>query len=84
MRNAAVPSYLEIIDFIAAGTTPQAIVDYRPSAELRQRVVELIAREKEAGLSLEDRSELDHAMVLEHILRIAKQRAKQFLISENE
>jgi hypothetical protein len=84
MRNAAVPSYLEIIDFIAAGTTPQAIVDYRPSAELRQRVVELIAREKEASLSLEDRSELDHAMVLEHILRIAKQRAKQFLISENE
>ncbi|MGA2147328.1 MAG: hypothetical protein ABSH49_20475 [Bryobacteraceae bacterium] len=84
MSNAAVPSYLEIIDFIAAGTTPQAIVDYRPSAELRQRVAELIAREKEAGLSLEDRSELDHAMVLEHILRIAKQRAQRFLISENE
>ena len=49
MRNAAIPSYLEIIDFIAAGTTPQAIIDYRPSLEAQQRVAELIAREKEGG-----------------------------------
>ena len=49
MSNAAIPSYLEIIDFIAAGTTPQAIVDYRPSLEAQQRVAELIAREKEGG-----------------------------------
>jgi hypothetical protein len=80
--STATPAYLEIIDFLAAGATPQAIVDYHPSAELRRRVVELIAREREAGLSLEDRSELDHAMVLEHILRIAQQRARRFLISE--
>jgi hypothetical protein len=33
MNNATIPSYLEIIDFIAAGTTPQAVVDYHPSAE---------------------------------------------------
>ena len=30
MHNIRIPSYLEIIDFIAASTTPQAIVDYRP------------------------------------------------------
>ena len=48
MSNAAIPSYLEIIDFIAAGTTPQAIVDYRPSLEAQQRVAGLIAREKKA------------------------------------
>ena len=47
MSNAAIPSYLEIIDFIAAGTTPQTIVDYRPSLEAQQRVAELIEREKE-------------------------------------
>jgi len=51
MSNAAIPSYLEIIDFIAAGTTPQTIVDYRPSLEAQQRVAELIEREKEGGLS---------------------------------
>src|SRR5208283_717240 len=81
MSNAAVPSYLEIIDFIAAGTTPQAIVDYRPSLEAQQRVAGLIAREKEGGLTPEEKSELDHFVDLEHILRMAKGRARQILTS---
>jgi hypothetical protein len=81
MSNAAVPSYLEIIDFIAAGTTPQAIVDYRPSLEAQQRVAGLIAREKEGGLTPEEQSELDHFVDLEHILRMAKGRARQILTS---
>ena len=81
MSNAVIPSYLEIIDFIAAGTTPQAIVDYRPSLEAQQRVAELIAREKEAGLTSEEQSELGHFVDLEHILRMAKGRAQQILTS---
>ena len=81
MSNAAIPTYLEIIDFIAAGTTPQAIVAYRPSLEAQQRVAKLIAREKEGGLSPAERSELDHFVDLEHILRMAKGRARQILTS---
>jgi hypothetical protein len=81
MSNAAMPSYLEIIDFIAAGTTPQAVVDYRPSAEARERGAELIAREKEGGLSPEEKAELGHFMDLEHILRMAKARTRQILTS---
>src|ERR1039458_4328990 len=80
MSNA-IPSYLEIVDFIAAGTTPQAVVDYRPAAEAQQRVAELIAREKECSLSAEEKAELDHVMDLEHILRMAKARARQILTS---
>ena len=81
MSNAAIPSYLEIIDFIAAGATPQAVVDYRPSAATQQRVAELIAREKAGGLSPEEKVELDRFMNLEHILRMAKARARQILAS---
>jgi hypothetical protein len=81
MSNAAIPSYLEIVDFIAAGTTPQAVVDYHPSAEAQQRVAELIAREKEGGLAPEEKAELDRLMDLEHILRMAKARARQILTS---
>ena len=73
------PAYLEIIDFIAAGTTPEAVVDFRPSAEAQKRVAELIEREKESGLSPEEGAELDHFMELEHILRMAKARARQIL-----
>lgn len=81
MSNAAIPSYLEIVDFIAAGTTPQAVAEYHPSPEAQQRVAELMAREKEGGLSSEEKSELDHFMDLEHILRMAKARARQILTS---
>jgi len=49
VSQAATPSYLEIIDFIASGTTPQAVADYRPSREAQQRVAELIEREKEGA-----------------------------------
>jgi hypothetical protein len=75
--EAAGPAYLEIIDFIAAGTTPEPVVNYRPSLEAQQRVAELIAREKEESLTPEEKSELDHFVELEHILRMAKARALQ-------
>lgn len=81
MSNAAIPSYLEIIDFIAAGTTPKSVIEYRPSEEARRRVETLIAREKEEKLSPDEKSELDHFMELEHIIRMAKARAHQILQS---
>jgi hypothetical protein len=75
----ASPAYLEIIDFIAAGTTPETVVEYRPSPAAQARVVELIDREKDAGLSPDEQAELDHFMELEHILRMAKARAREIL-----
>lgn len=65
----------------ASGTTPQAVADYRPSREAQERVAELVEREKEGNLSAEEKSEMDHFMDLEHILRMAKARARQILAS---
>jgi hypothetical protein len=73
------PVYSEIIDFIAGGTTPQQVVDFRPSLEAQQRVAALIERQNADGLSREEKAELDHFMELEHILRMAKARARQIL-----
>jgi hypothetical protein len=73
------PAYIEIIDFIASGTTPDTVVHFQPSPESQRRVAELIAREKTAGMSAEEQAELDHFMELEHILRMAKARARQIL-----
>lgn len=81
MSDAAVPSYLEIIDFIASGTTPKAVAEYRPSERAQRRIEELIARERDGQLSPEEKSELDRFMDLEHIIRMAKARARQILRS---
>jgi hypothetical protein len=77
------PIYFEIIDFIAAGTTPQSVADFRPSPEAQQRLAHLIELEKTSALSPEEKAELDHFMELEHILRMAKARARQ-IVSRGE
>ncbi len=77
--NVASPVYEEIIDFIAAGATPEAIIGYRPSPDAQQRVAELMEREKSGGLSPDEKSELDHFLELEHILRMTKAKARQVL-----
>ena len=73
------PAYFEIIEFIAAGTTSEAVAHFLPSPEAQRRVAELIDREKQEGLSPEEVAELDHFMELEHILRMAKAKARQIL-----
>lgn len=52
------PIYFEIIDFIAAGTTPQSVADFRPSPEARQRLADLIEGEKAGTLSPEEKAEI--------------------------
>lgn len=79
--NASEPVYLEIVDFLAAGTTPQDIVDFRPSPVAQERLRALVTRERENRLSAGERSELDHYTHLEHILRMAKAKAR-ILLSE--
>lgn len=73
----ATKSYEEIIDFIAGGTTPESVVAFRPSDAVRQRVAELAERANDGSISLEERSELDDYLQLEHIMIMAKARARQ-------
>ncbi len=53
-------AYEEVVDFIAAGTTPQNVIAFRPSEAAQERIAELLTREKEGELSPTEKSELDH------------------------
>jgi hypothetical protein len=77
--TAADLTYFEFIDFIAAGTTPEQVIAFRPSAQAQQRVEELVAKERNDRLSPGEQSELDYFFQMEHILRVAKARAEQIL-----
>ena len=76
------PAYSEIVDFIAAGTTPQGLVAFRPSEAAKERVADLIHREKTTGLTTEETAELNHYLQLEHLMRLAKARAHHYLKDE--
>ncbi len=70
-------SYDEIIDFIAAGTTPEAVVAFRPSVSVQERVTALVGRSKDGAITSEEQSELEDYLQLEHIMIMAKARARQ-------
>ncbi len=74
-------AYDEIVDFIAAAS-PAAVIDFEPSQATKDRVADLIHREKTVGLSADEASELNRFLSLEHIMRLAKVRARGHLADE--
>jgi hypothetical protein len=76
---APTPAYLEIVDFFASGTTPQSVIEFQPSAAMRERALLLLEAAKLRELTPEQDSELEYLTELEHILRMAKTRARQIL-----
>jgi hypothetical protein len=69
-------AYEEIVDFIAAGVTPDSLAQFEASPGAKERVAELIYRQKTGDLTAEEVSELDHYLKLEHVMRLAKARAR--------
>ena len=72
----------EIIDFIASGTTPDRVASFQPSHESKAEVAELLHKEKTTGLSAEETAKLNTFLQLEHIMRLAKARAHQYMLHE--
>ena len=72
-------AYEEIVDFLAAGTSPDSLIRFQPSEAAKERVADLIRREKTSGLSREEMEELNHYIQLEHLMRLAKARARRHL-----
>lgn len=75
-------AYEEVVDFIAAGTSPQNVMAFRPSETAKERVADLIQREKTTSLSPDEKSELVHYLQLEHLMRLAKARARRYVTDE--
>jgi hypothetical protein len=71
-------AYEEVVEFIAS-RNPREVVAFKPSEPTRQRVADLIQREKTSGLTLEERCELDDYEKLELLMNLAKARARHLL-----
>ena len=71
-------AYQEVVDFIARGSSPEQVLAFRPSAEAKRRVADLIAREKNSALSPDETAELNHYMEVEHLMRLAKAKARDY------
>jgi hypothetical protein len=74
--------YDEIIEFIAAGTTPQSVANFQLSDVAKERLEYLVYRHKTEGLTEDDKKELEHFLTIEHIMTLAKAKAYQYITAE--
>lgn len=67
-------TYDAVADFIA-GMNPQRVLELHATPEMQERLEELMEQEKTTGLTAAEKDELDHYIVLERLIRLAKARA---------
>jgi hypothetical protein len=70
--------YDHVADFIAE-MNPAKLLQLRATDKDRERLEALIEKEKEEGLTSIEKDELDHYLVLERLIRLAKAHARQRL-----
>ena len=68
-------SYMEIMALLSQTPAPQAILDFRFSAEIENRIGELLAKNRASTLSQAEDVELDRLCQLEEQLQLLKSKA---------
>ena len=71
--------YDEMIDFITSVPRPEEIVSFSPSEASQLRLEDLQFKRREEGLTEDELHELEQFVMVEHIMRIAKVKAKKRL-----
>lgn len=69
----------EIVDFITSAPRPEQILAFRPSEKSVKRLEELVQKNQEGDLDEKEKHELQQFMLVEHLMRLAKARARQRL-----
>lgn len=72
--------YEEVAEFIAS-LDPVKLLELRPSPAVQERVEELIEKKKDSGLTPDEQYELDRYLALEHLIALAKVRARLRLVA---
>jgi len=66
----------EVVEFLARQIPAEALASFQPSETTRKRVWGLVRKEKEEGLTPDERCELNEYEQLEHLLILAKAKAR--------
>jgi hypothetical protein len=75
---AATSIYDEVSSFIAS-MNPKKVVTFRPSDIQQQRLDTLLYQQRESGLTNDEKTELEHYLIINRIIGLAKARAIKLL-----
>jgi hypothetical protein len=67
--------YEDVLHLLARGPTPEEIIALRPSPALQARILELLEKNRNQGLTPEEEEEWQQVEYLEHLVRMAKAKA---------
>lgn len=77
------PIHQEIIDFLASAPTAAQIVDFKISESAQEQLEDLLDKNREAGLTPEEKAEMDQYLEYRHVMTLLKASARRVL-SESE
>ncbi len=75
-------AYSEIVEFFAAGTTPESIINFQLSEEAKEHIADLIYAHNNQFLTTDEKTELDNFLVIEHLLTLIKAVAHKHVVKE--
>ncbi len=70
-----IPVFEELVDFLVE-ENPERFANFQTTEKVRERVWELVRREKNEGLTAKEKAELDTYGQLEHLMRLTKAKAR--------
>jgi hypothetical protein len=73
--TATLFAYEEVAEFIGQ-LAPAKLLELKPSEKAQNRVVFLVEKKKEDGLSFDEQAELDRFLALENLIAMAKAQAR--------
>lgn len=74
--------FAEILDFMVSSPSQQAIIAFKPSAQMEARLTELMTRNKQDTLTEDEHEELEAFLQLNHFVNMLKIRAHKILATD--
>ncbi len=66
----------DVVNFLVDKLPPDEVISFHPSARAQERFNELSSAMKAGTATLEERTEMDQSIQLEHMMQLAKARAR--------
>ena len=66
----------EVIRFITSSPNPDDVLSFKPPVSMEERIEYLIQKKKDSELNLDENLEVERLLIIEHIMRLAKNNAR--------
>jgi hypothetical protein len=71
--------YLDIVDYLASGPSPEELANSRASPAIQERIAELLDKNRQGIISADEAAELDRYEQLDYLMTLVKLRARRLL-----